>query len=93
MIQSEWFARPLMTTRPKATEKKAMREWYKLDSESCSLLANLMLIFSLDTKQQPLMPVNTELYTLLQLVQNSTDPWLLFLYVKHAYLRFAHRVR
>ncbi|KAJ3554079.1 hypothetical protein NM688_g3293 [Phlebia brevispora] len=47
----------------KASEKKAIKEWYKVDN----------------TKQQPILPVNPELLSLLQLVRNSTDPWLLFL--------------
>lgn len=35
----------------------------------------------LDTKTQPPMPVNQDLLVLLQAVQNSTDPFLVFLYV------------
>lgn len=34
-----------------------------------------------DTKNQPSMPVNTHILALLQIVQNTSDPWLLFLYV------------
>ncbi|GJE95470.1 TPR-like protein [Phanerochaete sordida] len=46
-----------------ATEKKAMRDWYKFNN----------------TKNQPTMPVNPHILNLLQLVQNSSDPWLSFL--------------
>jgi len=46
-----------------ASEKKALRDWYKLDN----------------TKHQPPVPVNGSILELLQLVQNSTDPWHLFL--------------
>lgn len=34
-----------------------------------------------DTKQQPLLPVNPDLLAHLRLVENASDPWLLFLYV------------
>lgn len=45
------------------SEKKALREWYKLNQ----------------SKNQPPSPVNTEIPVLLQLVQNATDPWFLFI--------------
>ncbi|TBU33911.1 TPR-like protein [Dichomitus squalens] len=45
------------------SEKKAQREWYKLEK----------------TREQPPEPVNTSLHQLLELVSNATDPWLLFL--------------
>ncbi|KAH9948551.1 TPR-like protein [Amylocystis lapponica] len=46
-----------------ASEKKALRDWYRLDN----------------TRQQPPVPVNAFLLSLLETVQNATDPWLLFL--------------
>ncbi|OSD06778.1 TPR-like protein [Trametes coccinea BRFM310] len=45
------------------SEKKALRDWYKLEN----------------TREQPPEPVNTSLHNLLELVRNATDPWLLFL--------------
>ncbi len=33
-----------------------------------------------ETREQPPEPVNTSLHQLLELVNNATDPWLLFLY-------------
>ncbi|KAI0342117.1 TPR-like protein [Trametopsis cervina] len=45
------------------SEQRAAREWYKLDG----------------TKIQPSLPVNTMLRSLLEQVQDATDPWLLFL--------------
>ncbi|KAL0956553.1 hypothetical protein HGRIS_002690 [Hohenbuehelia grisea] len=46
-----------------ATEKKALRDWHKLDSN----------------RHQPPLPINTALSELLELVKNSEDPWLIFL--------------
>ncbi|KAH7927147.1 TPR-like protein [Leucogyrophana mollusca] len=46
-----------------ATEKKALRDWYKL----C------------DDRKQPPIPINRSLLELLGMVKNATDPWLLFL--------------
>ncbi|KAI0070177.1 TPR-like protein [Panus rudis PR-1116 ss-1] len=46
-----------------ASEKNALREWYRMDK----------------TRNQPHKPVNSSIVNLLQSVQNSTDPWLLFL--------------
>ncbi|KAH7909322.1 hypothetical protein BJ138DRAFT_1127757 [Hygrophoropsis aurantiaca] len=46
-----------------ATEKKALRDWYKL----C------------DERKQPPAPTNRALLELLEIVKNATDPWLLFL--------------
>ncbi|EMD37381.1 hypothetical protein CERSUDRAFT_114054 [Gelatoporia subvermispora B] len=46
-----------------ASEKKALRDWYKLDN----------------TRQQPAVPVNASLLDLLDIVKHATDPWLLFL--------------
>ncbi|KAF8070499.1 hypothetical protein FPV67DRAFT_1413466 [Lyophyllum atratum] len=46
-----------------ATEKKAQRDWHKLDNN----------------RHQPPVPVNNSLNELLDLVANATDPWLLFL--------------
>ncbi|KAJ3003858.1 hypothetical protein NUW54_g5089 [Trametes sanguinea] len=45
------------------SEKKALRDWYKLEN----------------TREQPAEPANTSLHDLLELVRNATDPWLLFL--------------
>ncbi|KAH9929513.1 TPR-like protein [Epithele typhae] len=45
------------------SEKKAQREWYRLDK----------------TREQPAEPVNLALHNLLGSVTNATDPWLLFL--------------
>ncbi|KAF8973218.1 hypothetical protein BDZ97DRAFT_1936102 [Flammula alnicola] len=46
-----------------ATEKKAQRDWHKLDNN----------------RHQPPVPINEFLGDLLDLVKDSTDPWLLFL--------------
>ncbi|KAH9935486.1 TPR-like protein [Fomitopsis serialis] len=46
-----------------ASEKQALRDWYKLDK----------------TRHQPILPVNTSLIDLLEMVRNATDPFLLFL--------------
>ncbi|KII92586.1 hypothetical protein PLICRDRAFT_695920 [Plicaturopsis crispa FD-325 SS-3] len=46
-----------------ASEKKALREWHKLDSN----------------RNQPPVPMNASLLDLLEMVRNVTDPWLLFL--------------
>ncbi|KIK09087.1 hypothetical protein K443DRAFT_671582 [Laccaria amethystina LaAM-08-1] len=46
-----------------ASEKKAHRDWHKLDNN----------------RHQPPVPVNTSLNDLLEEVKNATDPWLLFL--------------
>ncbi|TCD69804.1 Anaphase-promoting complex subunit 23 [Steccherinum ochraceum] len=46
-----------------ASEKKAMRDWYRMNN----------------TRHQPQVPVNPALFDLLQAVHNSTDPWHLFL--------------
>ncbi|CAL1706904.1 unnamed protein product [Somion occarium] len=46
-----------------ASEKNALREWYRMDK----------------TRNQPHTPVNPSIVNLLQEVQNATDPWLLFL--------------
>ncbi|CCM01108.1 uncharacterized protein FIBRA_03156 [Fibroporia radiculosa] len=46
-----------------ASEKQALKDWYQLDK----------------TRFQPPLPVNTSLLDLLQMVQNSIDPFLLFL--------------
>ncbi|KAF8893805.1 hypothetical protein BD779DRAFT_1669341 [Infundibulicybe gibba] len=46
-----------------ASEKKALRDWHKLDNN----------------RHQPPVPVNSSLNELLELVRNATDPWLLFL--------------
>ncbi|PSR81158.1 hypothetical protein PHLCEN_2v6493 [Hermanssonia centrifuga] len=56
-----------------ASEKIAMRNWYKLDN----------------SKQQPPLPVNTQILPLLQLIQNSSNPWHLFL--KALFLRHLSR--
>lgn len=37
-----------------------------------------------ESKNQPPSPVNTEIPVLLQLVQNATDPWFLFMCVNYA---------
>ncbi|EPT05038.1 hypothetical protein FOMPIDRAFT_1112440 [Fomitopsis schrenkii] len=46
-----------------ASEKQALRDWYKLDK----------------TRHQPTLPINTSLTDLLEMVKNATDPFLLFL--------------
>jgi len=46
-----------------ASEKQALRDWYKLDK----------------TRYQPPVPINTSLLDLLEMVKNATDPFLLFL--------------
>ncbi|KIL66252.1 hypothetical protein M378DRAFT_161115 [Amanita muscaria Koide BX008] len=46
-----------------ASEKKALRDWHKLDNN----------------RHQPPVPINTSLTDLLETVRNATDPWQLFL--------------
>lgn len=46
-----------------ASEKKSLRDWYKLDC----------------TREQPPVPVNNSIIHLLQPIQNSSDSWHLFL--------------
>lgn len=46
-----------------ASEKKAQRDWHKLDNN----------------RHQPPVPINKSLSDLLEIVQNVEDPWLLFL--------------
>ncbi|KAF9465070.1 hypothetical protein BDZ94DRAFT_1255234 [Collybia nuda] len=46
-----------------ASEKMAQRDWHKLDNN----------------RHQPPVPINTSLNKLLEMVRNTTDPWLLFL--------------
>lgn len=68
--------------RDQATEKKAQRDWHKLDSEFCCVCDFLSKRIILDNRHQPPSPVNQSLNDLLDLVQDSTDPWLLFLWVQ-----------
>lgn len=46
-----------------ASEKKALRDWHKLDNK----------------RHQPPVPLNTSLLDLLENVKSATNPWLLFL--------------
>lgn len=65
-----------------ASEKKAQRDWHKLDSTSPFYeKATLFLTTCSDNRHQPSVPVNESLGELLDAVKDYTDPWLLFLLV------------
>jgi anaphase-promoting complex subunit 8 len=70
----------LICAATKASEKKALRDWHKLDSEHAFPLPLTRLISVVDDRRQPAIPVNGSLWELLEMVKNVTDPWLLFLY-------------
>lgn len=72
-----------LTCSLKAAERKAQRDWYRQNSGSIFMtpsvaFRNLLLV---DTRGQPPVPINRLLTTLLDMVKNATDPWLLFLWV------------
>ncbi|KAI0036954.1 TPR-like protein [Vararia minispora EC-137] len=65
-VYSQYLATPHGLTSPKASEKKAIQNWNKLDG----------------TRRQPSAPINTsllELYEIATGFKADTDPWLLFL--------------
>jgi hypothetical protein len=64
----------------KAAERKAQRDWYKQNSGSIFIVLWISLRnILLDTRGQPPVPINRLLTTLLDMVKDATDPWLLFL--------------
>src|SRR6202021_2869956 len=70
----------LICAATKASEKKALRDWHKLDSEHAFPFPSTCLISVVDDRRQPAIPINGSLCELLEMVKNVTDPWLLFLY-------------
>ena len=54
------------------SEKKALRDWYKLESEHvCYRVAMILAdaVMLTDTREQPAEPANTSLHDLLELVE------------------------